>query len=415
MRRRPNSGITRLLILLLGLVVLAALALQWGQTAFGPARLGQTTATLSVSLDLTAQAASTLRSSGVEPTRPGGLTATAGPTLIGPATPADAWANALLDRVIPILENYQPSSGGFAWWQGSEASARLMLTELAVYLGPEALTLSGDDPLQIEAPDLSHPGRLAELAAVLPDQAALILTITSTDPARSESRWILSDAEPDLAVRALIVQAAARGIRLRAVYLQNTGGGGELALTGLEAYSAASGAGTGTTPTRQPPSTPPPTAIPTATRALDPTIGQVMADALGPSIEAVLLIPLTVTQTFMERHPWAGPLAWTETGPQINQRPLGVEHAEQLTFYAIDPDGRQAAAARILTAIYTGSTTRLPDQQVIFQGHRMVELVYWLVRLAADHEGQFYVAYDDFGAQQALTLIGFHHYSDPDN
>ncbi len=176
MRRRPNSGIIRLLMLFMGLVVLAALAVQWGQRVFGPAGLSQTTATPRVPPDLTTQAASTLRGSGVEPTRPGGLTATPGPTLIGPATPADAWANALLDRVIPILETYQPASDRFAWWQGSEANARLTLTDLAVYLGPEPLNLSADEPLQIDTPDPSHPGRLTALAAVLPDQAALILT-----------------------------------------------------------------------------------------------------------------------------------------------------------------------------------------------------------------------------------------------
>jgi len=62
---------------------------------------------------------------------------------------------------------------------------------------------------------------------------------------------------------------------------------------------------------------------------------------------------------------------------------------------------------RFLRALYDGQTTRLPDEQVYFQGQRMNEILYWMARRATERGGRLIVSYDDFGAMQVITVVGF--------
>jgi hypothetical protein len=110
---------------------------------------------------------------------------------------------------------------------------------------------------------------------------------------------------------------------------------------------------------------------------------------------------------FTEQHPWSGLLTWTETGPQINHRDTAIHQATELTFYTLSSDDPTGKTVTLMDVYYVEGTTRFPADSIYFQGHRMDEILYWMVRRAAERGGQLYVAYDDFGIKQAITLVGF--------
>jgi hypothetical protein len=224
--------------------------------------------------------------------------------------------------------------------------------------------------------------------------------------------WIVGGAAPSHAIRAIAEAATAQGVTLDAAFIENPGRQGELALVGIiepettpTPLVASPGGPTPTlTWTPSPTWTPLP---PTPTRVPDPYMGRVIAERLGPVVEAALAFDPNAVYFFAENHPWVGILAWTEHGPSIAGRAPAVAKAEELAFYTLQANESSPTVISFLYIYYADGATRFPDDLVYFPGHRMEEVLYWMVRAAADQEGQLIVAYDDFGAKQAITVVGF--------
>ncbi len=325
-------------------------------------------------------------------------------------TPADEWANLLLDRALPLLNQPAMPAEDLVWWQAHEARGALEFGQDAITLNGMPLEISPLQRIELFMADRAKPEHLVNLGSVVPNRGVLVLAISNPD-ADTTRRWILSNGSPALALRALIAQAAMRGVILHIAYAPSAGAGIELVI--LEAQTvdlssptvvASSTPGPSPTATR----TPTPTITLTPTRPPDAYLGRVVAEKIDPVIDAVERLSPTTTLAFVERHPWAGLLASSEAGPQVAGRPVATDQAQEVNFYVLVDPGHQGTVERFLTAVYTPEgTTRLPDELIYFQGHRMSEILYWMTVRAAERGGYLIVAYDDFGARQAITVAGF--------
>lgn len=337
-------------------------------------------------------------------------------TLSGPITPADEWANALLDIALPLLEQALPSGGGFAWWQGSDAGGMLMFVGERLLLGSLELHVDDQQVIGVLIPNHENPNQLDLLASIEPERGVLVLSVVDDTPPYGETRWLVSNAYPGIALTALAVQAERRGVALRAAFNRNPGGEAQLALVGIAQLAP--------TPTFPIPSgtehptptasrTPTTTFTTTPTREPDVYLGRLIAEKIDPIIDAALFFDTNAVFDFAGRHPWTGILSWTETGAEIGGRPTAVCQATELTFYTLKANDPSGEVRRFLRILYVDGATRFPDDQVYFQGQRMEEILFWLVRRAAEREGQLIVAYDDFGAKQAITIVGFRSFPTP--
>ncbi len=331
--------------------------------------------------------------------------------LFAPTTPADQWANHVLDQALPAITQPVPLDSGFAWWQSSSARGELSLSEDRIAIAGQALELDPMQGIDILVPDLQNPSQLSLAGSVEWEGEALVLAAAGDDPAAPRVHWLLSDASPTLAIIALLNQADARDLKLTAAYTESFGGQAQLVLTGATATTVT------VTPAAEDAAVPDPT--PTAsltpvvawtatpTRVPEAFLGQVIAAKLDPVIDVAESFHPTATTRYVVSHPWAGILAWTETGPTIGGRAVGVGQAEELNLYALQEDDPSGRVASFLLITYDGSVTRLPDDQLLFQEQRMEEVLFWIVRHAAERGGQMVVAYDDFGVRQAITVVGF--------
>lgn len=331
----------------------------------------------------------------------------------GPTTPADGWANAVLDLVLPLIQQPPLPTDGLTWWQGSGTSGVLALMGSQVTLGGQPADLSTVTAIEVVVPNQTNPNRLDHVASIQLIDSTLSLSVASLEAPHTTLYWRISNAQPALALEALINQARLRDLALNAALVQYPGGQAQLALAGAYPLNV--------TPTPRP-ATPAPAASPsvppsaTPTRVPEPYLGTVLAAKIDPVIDSALLFSPQLTAKAIGDHPMAGFLTWTETGAQINGRPTAVIRASRLNFYVLDADDPTGSSVtRFLTAVYVDNTTRLPDEQVYFQGQRMEEMLYWIVRHAAERGGQLLVVYDDFGATQALTVIGFQPFAAPGN
>jgi hypothetical protein len=330
-------------------------------------------------------------------------------TLIGPPTPADAWANSLLDRVLIPLEQPRPSLDGFAWWQNSEASGSLMLDDGALILEQQPLSLEGQTTVFIAIPGQANPNQLERVAGIVFTQGALNLTVYAMESDAENQHWILSNARIDTAFEALVVQAAARSAVLKAAYIENPGAAVEFVLIQAAMFSEPTVTAASTLPTTTATASRTPVLVntPTPTRQPDPYLGQVITATIDPIIDSSKDFSPAAITDFVNRHPRTGFLAWTDAGPTINGQTMSVDQARELTFYALAPSDPMGAVSSFLKVVYTENTTRLPERQIYFQAHRMEEILFWLVTRTAERGGQLRIAYDDFGAKQAITVIEF--------
>jgi hypothetical protein len=337
-----------------------------------------------------------------------GQSPTAVVTLIGPATPADAWANSLLDQVLGSLQQPQPPADGFAWWQNSEASGDLSLVGNVPTLGGHPLDLSEQTQIDISMPRQTNPNQVERVASIVFAQGASTLTVYNTGPSPANEHWVLSSTEPTTACNALIVQAAARAIVLRAAYIENPGGTSEIMLVSASTLSTPTAAPTDLSPTASPTLTPTQLILSaTPTREPDPYLGKVIAAAIDPIIDDTQDFVPSVVLDFANRHPRTGHLMWTASGPQLGGQLMSVSQASELGFYTLSPSEQTGRVTSFLKIVFTNNTTRLPEMQIYFQGQRMEEILFWLVSRADERGGQLRIAYDDFGTRQAITVIGF--------
>lgn len=328
-------------------------------------------------------------------------------TLIGPASTADAWANALLDLVLDPLTKPARVGDGFAWWQGSESIDFLTYIDGQTHFKSDQLSLNGQSSTDISIVSPGDPNQLQHVAAIQLESSALVLTVTPGQSRPGDIQWILSGITPDSALDALVIQAAARSVILKAAY--NPGGGqqnGTLVL--LVAQAAAYTTSTpAPAPSEATPTQSSPPGSPTPTHAPESSLGAVIDARLKPVLDAGLAFPPDVVAAYTAGHAWNGQLTWNETGPQVDDRPANVNQASELTLQILTPNDPRGPAQPFLVAEYTGNVTRFPDEQTYFTGQRMNEILYWMVTYGARRGGLFQVSYDDFGSRQVITLIGF--------
>jgi hypothetical protein len=332
------------------------------------------------------------------------------PGAVAPSTPADEWANTLLDRALPIPTNVPDPGSSLVWWQNSSMTARLAL-------GQDDSVLFGSQPFEPAAVDImiadtATPGRLNQIGAVRYENGLLTLTATGTAPGFADTSWMLGSPSSSIAFRALVVQAALRDVALYAVFGGPSSSNLQLVLVGTGSLTpTVTLTPTGITGTPAPTLTATLTHTPTPTRAPEAYMGRLIAARIDPVIDASEMLDTQAAAQFISNHPWAGLLTWTESGPQIDGRATYVDLGERLTFYALMPEEGGTAVSRLFEATYDGSITRLPDDAVLFQGQRMEEVLYWMVRRAAERGGQLIAAYDDFGPRQSITLVSFRAFS----
>jgi hypothetical protein len=333
-------------------------------------------------------------------------------TLVGPATPADAWANALLDRVQTGLQQPSQPGDGFAWWQGNEAIGPLTYSDQAVSFRGSRLSIAGETAIGLAIVSPNDPNQLQDVAAIHYDSGALTLNVTSTTPDHVDMQWILAGGSPDTALQALVIQAAARSVVLTAAYGSFAGQAGELVLlSGYPIETPTQALVTATPGETQlaSPTAPPPT----PTHPPEADLGVAVELKLKPVLDAGLAFPADVVQRFTAVHAWHGSLAWDETGPKVDNRPVNVNQATELTFQILTPNDPRGSAQPFLTTEYTGNVTRFPEDQRYFAGQRMNEILYWMVFYSARQGGILEVSYDDFGARQFMTIIGFRPFNQP--
>ncbi|GAB4471078.1 MAG: hypothetical protein Kow00124_07860 [Anaerolineae bacterium] len=349
------------------------------------------------------------------------LDATPTPTELPPGlqTPADPWANTLLDLGLPLLEAGRGMiSDGLAWWEGSDVQGTLGYSQETVWLGAEALDFDQQQTVDILVPDSVDRGRLLLVGRATLENGVLALSVTPPDPSIPASHWRVSSAAPGIALKALALQAGQRDLTLTAAYTQNPGGYAQIVLVGVHPERTAE-----TTPDAAAMVTPVGTPSPSVTPTLPPTptptripeeyMGRVVAGKLDPVFLAIPDFDQRAVSSYLASHPWVGVLSWTENGARIGGRATAVSEASELNFYALTPDDPDGAVSRFLSITYTPDVTRFPADQIYFQGQRMEEVLYWMVLDAASRGGQLLVAYDDFGSQQAITVIGFQPVSTP--
>lgn len=329
-------------------------------------------------------------------------------------TPADEWANAVLDRLLMILAAENPAPpDGLAWWHNQEAQGELAYVSGELLLGERMLDMVDPISLLISTPDPGSPELLIRLGTVTAEQTVITLTALGETPAQ-DADWVISNAHPLVALKALVLQAARRDRTLIAAYTSLSESALHFVL--LDARLPQHPTATLTPlppgyPTPTATHTPTPTITPTSTRQPDDFMGRLLADKIDPFIDTADRILPDAVLIATQRHPWAGLLTWSETGAQIAGRPLAVEQALELTFYALNTNDPEGSVTQLFYAIYVDGTTRFPDDQVYFQGQRMQEILFWLVRHAAERGGQLLTTYDDFGARQSIIFIGFHRFT----
>lgn len=410
-KRERRLRQARLVVLLVGIAALSVLGLRLAGVVGQPFPTAASSPTVPV-----VSATSTRQPTPVRVTRtPPGSEPTLSVTLTSetPGTPADAWAAALLDKAMPILQEGQLSGEGLAWWQNQDLHGTLAITGSTILVGDAIADASGLLALTVEVPEPGAPSRLMTLGRIDWQGGALHLTIATANPDEPAPQWLLSSVDFPVAIRALVVEATEREMYLRAAYSEQPGREAQIVLVGIETIGITPSPSARPTESGQ---TPPPTATSAPTRTATPTrepeafMGRVLAERLAPILDSTPDMTNSDISTLMTRHPWAGVLTWTESGPFIAGRSIPLAAADTLYLYAADPN--LTNAERWLVATTDGSTTHLPEEQIIFQGRRLDEILYWLVREAGEHNGQLVVTFDDFGARQAVTVVGFKPFSE---
>ncbi len=341
--------------------------------------------------------------------------ATPTPTELPPGlqTPADPWANALLDLSLPLLEAGRGmTSDGLAWWEGSDVQGNLYYSQERVWLGAEIFDFDQQQTMDILVPDSVDRGRLLLVGRATLEDGVLALSVTPQDPSIPASHWRISAAVPGVALKALALQAERRGLILTLAYTQNPGAYAQMVLVRVlpaEESGAAPPVSITSTPagTPSPSATPTTPATPTPTRVPEEYMGRVLAQKLDPVFLAIPDFDQRVVFGYLGSHPWVGALSWSEGGARIGGRPTAVSQAVELNFYTLRPNDASGSVDRFLSVTYNSGVTRFPADQIYFQGQRMEEVLYWVTLDAVSRGGQLIVAYDDFGRQQAITVIGF--------
>ncbi len=319
-------------------------------------------------------------------------------------TPADQWAEAVLSLAVPLLDSGAFSPDGLAWWQ-SEARRGLLTagTDMA-YLDDRPIDPLNHNALEVLIPRINNPNELMTLGSVRVDGAVMRLESVAPSPSTPGGSWVISSMDLSTALRALALQATENGLIVQAATSIDNDDTMRLVVVSV---SRASDATPTPTESTAPTSTPTLAFTPTPTREPEAYMGQIIESFFTSALTQAENLSVRTTDAVVSAHPWAGVLTWTTDGPAVNNRVLPIGAAEQVTFYMleVDPGGEQITR-RFFSAVYEFETTRFPDQQVLFQQHRMDEILRWMIQVAAERGQRLVVTYDDFGSRQAITVIG---------
>lgn len=375
-------------------------------TSQAPAASVSGTATQSIVVNLGPNSSS----GGLETPTSGSPTSTLAVTLIGPPSPADAWANAVLDDVTSLFDAGLRPGDGFAWWQSQTERAPLDYHDGLVYFGVLPLTSSPPSRIVVSVPDPSDINQLHRVGLIEANGGSLTVTALSSSPLVGGRSWILTNVNSTLPISALVIQAAARSITYVAAYDDTDSSVAQLVILGLD-HTNEVVVSTATAPPISNSQTLTAPIVPTATRAPDIGLGRLISGRLDTVIDALADIPEPDVAAYVDQHSPPGPLTWTETGPRFNGRPMSVNEAVELNVEYLSHTSPTNAAVKFFTAEYQNDVTHLLEDHVGFQGHRMDEIVYWLVYHSTERRGTLIVTYDDFGARQSIGIIGFSPFS----
>ena len=317
-------------------------------------------------------------------------------------TPADAWANAVLDLLLPIIESNTTDEQESINWNSSIGDLRWQNNQVVVAQQPVDI-LSGYT-IQIAASNNQHPSSPLPIGEITPVDGALRLTIANAEA----DRWLLSSTSSILPLKALFTQAELRRIILHGFASTKARSVFQIVFVGIQRTTRVND-----TPNNPSASVaqkfPTPTFTATATRAFDSYLGAFVAGKIDPAIDQAQAISPADTRYFHDRHTWAGLLTSSETGFQVAGRSIDVSYATELTVYMLEDRSKPGSVSRLFTVQYNAEerTTHFPDDKILFQAHRMDEIVYWMVVRAAQRGGQIIAAYDNYGEKQSITVIGF--------
>jgi hypothetical protein len=323
-----------------------------------------------------------------------------------PTTPADEWANRILDLATPALPDQPPSYAGLSWWDAGALSGVLTARGSTIMLGSQPVDTGQVEQIDCVGPDAANPNRLVRYGTIVWQQAVLTLTAVAGGEQGTGATWLLSQSGPETALSALIAVAEARGLHITAAYLD---GPPRLVLMSL----ASAGPPGESTPTAISPTGSPSPPTPSSTLIPAPELGDFIGSKLDLLIAAAASFDPEAAARFTENHPWAGALSWTEEGAIVSGRPTLLDQATELTFYMLAPDDPSGMVVRFMGVTFRDAVTYFPDDGFIFYGQRTEEIMYWLVRHAADRGLRVMVAYDGGGARQAITVTGFESLSAP--
>jgi hypothetical protein len=309
------------------------------------------------------------------------------PTATVPSAPVEAWARELLPLIV----------GHTAYQSAQFSPETLIVHEAELYVGSHPIALDGRITIRLLLPSDEAPFSPIVVGALAEEGGVLVLT-TSDGPRRLVSGGSMADA-----LRALMSAAAAERYRLEAAVAGETEASADLVMV---AYSLGELAERTPTPPGYTPL--PMLGVTTPTPLPDINLERLVDEQTDSIIDAVPLFHPDAVMGFLENHPWTGTLTWSEQGPRVGGRLLRVAEADALTVYMLNPNDPSLAAVPVMALTYDEDswTTTLSEGRW-FYGHRLEEVLYWMVRRAAERGGQLLVAYDEPGARQAITVIGF--------
>jgi hypothetical protein len=321
----------------------------------------------------------------------------------------------VLAIAFPEINDAPAPLDGLAWWQSRDVNGVMAYSDRQVVLDDRIVDVSQQENLLVRVPDPTEPSQLVTIGEAVMAEAVLNLSTNPLQPPFNVQRWVVSSGGPQIALQALGRFIEQNDLDIVAAYAPNNGQAAELALIALE-RPLPTPAPTGTilpTLTPHPTRTPTRTPEPTPTREPDVYLSRLVGATVDDFVDIEGQVTSNAVYEFAFGHPRTGVLTWTEFGGRIGGREMALRGAEELNIYSLMPEDTGGSTQRIFRAVYDEGVTRVPAEQVYFQGQRMDEVVYWMVRRAFERGGQLVIVYDDFGATQSITLIGFEPFTTP--
>lgn len=309
------------------------------------------------------------------------------PTATAPSAPVEAWARELLALIFTHTA-YQPAQPPFD---------TLIAHDVDLYVGSRLVSLEGQTTIQFLLPSDEAPFSPIVGGAVAEEEDVLVLTVSGGP------RRVVSGGTTASALRELMSAASAERVRLEAAIVRETEISVELVTVAhsLDELAQMTPTPSGYTPL-------PMLGVITPSPFPDANLARLVGEQTNLIIDTAPLFHPDAVIRFLENHPWTGTLTWSEQGPRVGGQPLGVAEADTLTLYMLNPNDPSMTTVSVMELTYDeGSWRTSLSEDDWFYGHRLEEVLYWMVRRAAERDGQLLVAYDDPGALQAITVIGF--------